>query len=127
LTNIDHFIKTLPNQYDTLIDNTTGVLSSGGKQLLTITRAIIQDSPIIILDEATSGIDTRLEAIVQNAIDKLQKNKTAFVIAHRLSTIRNADVILVMKDGNIIEHGDHNELINKNGFYAKLYNSQFNI
>jgi ATP-binding cassette subfamily B protein len=126
LTNIDHFVKTLPKQYDTIIDNAVSI-SDGEKQLLTITRAMIQNAPIVILDEATSGIDTRLEIIVQTAMDKLLKGRTSFVIAHRLSTIKNADIILVMNNGNIVEHGNHETLLSKNGFYAKLYNSQFNM
>jgi ATP-binding cassette subfamily B multidrug efflux pump len=121
---VDHFIKTLPNGYDSIISDNDSV-SSGQRQLLTITRGMISDSPFLILDEATSNVDTRTEELVQKAMDKLMENKTSFIIAHRLSTIKNADLILVMKDGNIIEQGNHNELMKKNGFYANLYNSQF--
>ena len=102
-------------------------ISSGQKQLLTIARGILQNTPLLILDEATSNVDTRTEELVQKAMDKLSENKTSFIIAHRLSTIKNADLILVMKDGNIIEQGSHDELIEKNGFYAELYNSQFEL
>lgn len=121
---VDHFIKTLPNGYDSIISDNDSV-SSGQRQLLTIARGMISDSPFLILDEATSNVDTRTEDLVQKAMDKLMENKTSFIIAHRLSTIKNADLILVMKDGNIIEQGNHNELMKKNGFYANLYNSQF--
>ena len=121
---LDHFIKTLPQGYDTKIGDTDS-LSSGQKQLLTIARGMIEDAPFLILDEATSSVDTRTEELVQNAMDKLMHGRTSFIIAHRLSTIKNADLILVMKDGNIIEQGSHEELIKKNGFYAELYNSQF--
>ena len=121
---IDHFIKTLPGGLDSVIgDNDT--ISQGQKQLLTIARGMIEDAPFLILDEATSNVDTRTEELVQKAMDKLTKGKTSFIIAHRLSTIKNADLILVMKDGNIIEQGNHNELIDKKGFYFELYNSQF--
>lgn len=121
---VDHFIKTLSNGYDSIISDNDSV-SSGQRQLLTIARGMISDSPFLILDEATSNVDTRTEELVQKAMDKLMENKTSFIIAHRLSTIKNADLILVMKDGNIIEQGNHNELMKKNGFYANLYNSQF--
>lgn len=121
---VDHFIKTLPNGYDSIISDNDSV-SSGQRQLLTIARGMISDSPFLILDEATSNVDTRTEELVQKAMDKLMENKTSFIIAHRLSTIKNADLILVMKDGNIIEQGNHNELMKKNGVYANLYNSQF--
>ena len=121
---VDHFIKTLPNGYDSIISDNDSV-SSGQRQLLTIARGMISDSPFLILDEATSNVDTRTEELVQKAMDKLMENKTSFIIAHRLSTIKNADLILVMKDGNIIEQGNHNELMKNNGFYANLYNSQF--
>lgn len=121
---LEHFIKTLPNGYDSYLDENTSV-SSGQKQLLTIARAMIQNSPMMILDEATSNVDTRTEMLIQNAMDKLSKGRTSFVIAHRLSTIKNADVIVVMKDGNIVEKGTHDSLLNKNGEYAKLYKSQF--
>ena len=106
-------------------DNDT--VSSGQKQLLTIARSMLEDTPFLILDEATSNVDTRTEELVQEAMDKLTKGKTSFIIAHRLSTIRNADLILVMKDGNIIETGNHDELMKQNGFYAQLYNSQFEL
>lgn len=121
---VDHFIKTLPNAYNSSISDNDSV-SSGQRQLLTIARGMINDSPFLILDEATSNVDTRTEEQVQKAMDKLMENKTSFIIAHRLSTIKNADLILVMKDGNIIEQGNHNTLMKKNGFYANLYNSQF--
>lgn len=121
---LDHFIKTLPNGYDTVIGDADS-LSQGQKQLITIARSMVDDSPFLILDEATSSVDTRTEVLVQKAMDKLTKNRTSFIIAHRLSTIRNADLILVMKDGNIVEQGDHDALIKKDGFYAELYNSQF--
>ena len=121
---LDHFIKTLPKGYDTVL-NEVESLSSGQKQLLTIARAYLSDKPFLILDEATSSVDTRTEELVQNAMDKLTKGKTSFIIAHRLSTIKNADLILVMKEGNIVEQGNHKELLKKKGFYAELYNSQF--
>lgn len=121
---VHHFIKTLPNGYDTVLDDSVS-LSVGQKQLMTIARALLKDSPLLILDEATSSVDTRTEELIQKAMDKLMEGRTSFVIAHRLSTIRNADLILVMKDGNIIEQGDHNDLMTQNGFYADLYNSQF--
>lgn len=121
---IYHFIETLPEGFDTILDENV-TISSGQKQLLTIARAMIQDSPMLILDEATSSVDTRTELITQRAMDKLTENRTSFVIAHRLSTIKNADPILVMKDGDIIEQGDHETLLKKGGFYAELYNSQF--
>ena len=121
---LDHFIKTLPHGYDTVVGDTDS-LSSGQKQLLTIARGMIEDAPFLILDEATSSVDTRTEELVQKAMDKLTKGRTSFIIAHRLSTIKNADLILVMKEGNIVEQGNHEELIKKNGFYAELYNSQF--
>lgn len=122
----DHFISTLPKGYDTIIGATADTISAGEKQLLTIARAILADAPMLILDEATSSVDTRTELLIQSAMDKLSHGRTSFVIAHRLSTIRSADVILVMRDGNIVEHGTHNELLKKNGYYAELYNSQFN-
>ncbi|MCL2642812.1 MAG: ABC transporter ATP-binding protein/permease [Candidatus Bathyarchaeota archaeon] len=121
---IHHFIRTLPHGYDTVLNDQTN-LSAGQKQLVTIARAMIQNAPLLILDEATSSVDTRTERIVQEAMDKLTHGRTAFVIAHRLSTIRNADMILVMKNGDIIESGNHTELLAKRGFYAELYNSQF--
>ncbi len=121
---IDHFIRTLEHGYDTILDDNTNI-SAGQKQLLTIARAMVENAPMLILDEATSSVDTRTELLIQKAMDKLTENRTSFVIAHRLSTIKNADIILVMKDGDIIETGNHEELIKKNGFYADLYNSQF--
>ena len=121
---VDHIIKTLPGGIDSLVGDNDSI-SQGEKQLLTIARGMIKDAPFLILDEATSNVDTRTEELVQRAMDKLTKGKTSFIIAHRLSTIKNADLILVMKDGNIVEQGNHNELLNKNGFYAELYNSQF--
>lgn len=121
---IDHYIKSLPNGYDTVLGDIDGI-SAGQKQLITIARAMTQSSPFLILDEATSSVDTRTEELVQIAMDKLTKGRTSFIIAHRLSTIKNADLILVMNEGNVIEQGNHEELIAKNGFYAKLYNSQF--
>ncbi|MBP3635095.1 MAG: ABC transporter ATP-binding protein [Bacilli bacterium] len=123
---IHHFIKTLPNGYDSILSDSDSI-SSGQRQLLTIARGMIDNAPLLILDEATSNVDTRTEELVQKAMDKLSEGKTSFIIAHRLSTIKNADLILVMKDGNIIEQGTHNELINKKGFYADLYNSQFEL
>lgn len=121
---VDHFIKTLPGALDYVLTESDSI-SSGQKQLLTIARGMIEDAPFLILDEATSNVDTRTEELVASAMDKLTIGRTSFIIAHRLSTIKNADLILVMKDGNIIETGTHDELINKNGFYAELYNSQF--
>ena len=121
---IDHFIRTLPHGYDTILDDSTN-LSAGQKQLITIARAMVKNAPLLILDEATSSVDTRTEILIQEAMDKLTVGKTSFVIAHRLSTIKNADVILVMKDGDIIESGNHEELLENGGFYADLYNSQF--
>ena len=121
----DHFIRTLPQGYDTVISEDIDNVSAGEKQLLTIARAILADSPMLILDEATSSVDTRTEAAIQSAMDNLTHGRTSFVIAHRLSTIRNADLILVLEHGNIVEQGSHKELLSKNGAYAKLYNSQF--
>ncbi|EFQ57629.1 ABC transporter, ATP-binding protein [Streptococcus downei F0415] len=121
---VHHYIKTLPKGYDTVLDDSV-TLSVGQKQLMTIARALLKDSPLLILDEATSSVDTRTEELIQKAMDKLMEGRTSFVIAHRLSTIRNADLILVMKDGNIIEQGNHDELMGQDGFYADLYNSQF--
>lgn len=121
---LHHFIKTLPQGYDTILNDCVN-LSQGQKQQLTIARAMIADKPMLILDEATSSVDTRTEQKIQEAMDKLMENRTSFVIAHRLSTIKNADLILVLKDGDIIESGTHDELLLKNGFYAELYNSQF--
>ena len=121
---LDHFVHTLPQGYDTVLNDRVN-LSAGQKQLVTIARAMIEDAPLLILDEATSSVDTRTEALVQAAMDKLSENRTSFVIAHRLSTIRNADLILVMQDGDIVESGTHQSLLEKGGFYAQLYNSQF--
>lgn len=121
---IDHFIKTLPNTMDSDVTDNEAI-SSGQKQLLTIARGMVKDAPFLILDEATSNVDTRTEELVQIAMDKLMEGKTSFIIAHRLSTIKNADLILVMNEGNIVEQGTHKELLKKNGFYANLYNSQF--
>ncbi|WP_234122670.1 ABC transporter ATP-binding protein [Clostridium hydrogenum] len=123
-TGIYNFIHSLPDGYDTILNDKVN-LSAGQKQLITIARAMIEDAPLLILDEATSSVDTRTEVKIQEAMDKLTNGRTSFVIAHRLSTIKNADLILVMKDGDIIESGNHKELIAKNGFYANLYNSQF--
>ena len=121
----DSFIRTLPGGYNMELNEDASNVSQGQKQLLTIARAILADSKVMILDEATSSVDTRTEALIQKAMDNLMEGRTSFVIAHRLSTIKNADVILVMKDGDIIEQGNHEELLEKNGFYAQLYNSQF--
>lgn len=120
-----HFIKQLPEGYNTVLSDNGGNLSQGQRQLLAIARAILSNASILILDEATSSIDTRTEVLIQNAMLKLMEGKTTFVIAHRLSTIRNADKILALKDGEIIESGTHDELLSKDGFYANLYNSQF--
>ncbi|MCC2717516.1 ABC transporter ATP-binding protein [Finegoldia magna] len=122
--NLDHFIRTLPNGYDTILSDKQS-LSQGQLQLLTIARAMVSHAPMLILDEATSSVDTRTEIIVQDAMDELAKGRTSFVIAHRLSTIKNADLILVMKDGDIVEKGKHDELLKRDGFYAQLYNAQF--
>lgn len=122
--NLDYFVKALPNGYESMLDEECNV-SGGQKQLITIARAMIQNSPMMILDEATSNVDTRTEELIQEAMDRLTHGRTSFVIAHRLSTIKNADLILVMRDGNIVEQGNHEQLINENGFYASLYNSQF--
>ena len=124
IVGLDHFIRTMPKGYDSFVSDNDSV-SAGQRQLLTIARSMIDDSPFLILDEATSNVDTRTEELVQKAMDKLTEGKTSFIIAHRLSTIKNADLILVMKDGNIIEQGSHNELMKKKGFYSELYNSQF--
>ena len=121
----DHFIKTLPGGYQMELNEDASNVSQGQKQLLTIARAILADNKILILDEATSSVDTRTEIEIQKAMDNLMRGRTSFVIAHRLSTIRDADLILVMKDGDIIEQGTHETLLAKNGFYAELYNSQF--
>ena len=121
---LHHYIKTLPKGYDTVLGDNAS-LSQGQKQLITIARAMIANAPILILDEATSSVDTRTEILIQNAMDKLMQGRTSFVIAHRLSTIRNSDLILVMRDGDIIESGTHDDLMSQGGFYADLYNSQF--
>ena len=121
---IHNFIKALPQGYDTVLSDNTSI-SAGQKQLFTIARAMIQNSPMLILDEATSSVDTRTEIITQKAMDRLTEKRTSFVIAHRLSTIKNADLILVLRDGDIVEQGSHEELMKLNGFYAELYNSQF--
>ena len=123
---LDHFIKTFSDGYNTMLVNNESV-SVGQRQLLTIARGMLKNAPFLILDEATSNVDTRTEELVQNAMDKLAEGKTSFIIAHRLSTIKNADLILVMKDGNIVEQGNHDKLMKENGFYAKLYNSQFEL
>ena len=124
-THIHHFIKTLPKGYKSIINEESTNISAGQKQLLTIARVILADPKILILDEATSSIDTRTEIQIQSAMDNLMKGRTSFIIAHRLSTIKNADLILVMNHGDIVEQGTHEELLAKNGFYADLYNSQF--
>jgi ATP-binding cassette subfamily B protein len=121
---LEHYIRTLPGGLDYVITDANAI-SSGEKQLLTIARAMLKKSPLLILDEATSNVDTRTEERIQKAMDKLMEGRTSFVIAHRLSTIRNADLILVMKDGAIIEQGNHDALMEQNGFYAGLYNAQF--
>ena len=122
---VHHYIKTLPNGYNSLINEESSNISAGQKQLLTIARVILADPKILILDEATSSIDTRTEIQIQAAMDNLMKGRTSFIIAHRLSTIKNADLILVMNQGDIVEQGTHEELLSKGGFYADLYNSQF--
>ena len=122
---VDRFVRTLPDGYDTILNEEATNVSQGQIQLLTIARALLSDSRIMILDEATSSVDTRTELSIQTAMDNLMRGRTSFIIAHRLSTIRNADLILCMKDGDIVEQGTHDELMAKNGFYAGLYNSQF--
>ena len=122
---VDHFIRTLPGGYDLVLNEDASNISSGQKQLLTIARAVLADPPMLILDEATSSVDTRTEVLIQEAMDRLMHGRTSFIIAHRLSTIRNADLILVIKDGDIVEQGKHEELLKEKGFYAELYNSQF--
>ncbi|HIS39065.1 MAG TPA: ABC transporter ATP-binding protein [Candidatus Onthousia faecavium] len=124
-SHVDHFIRTLPDGYDMVLNEESDNVSAGQKQLLTIARVILKDPKILILDEATSSVDTRMETLIQQAMDHLMEGRTSFVIAHRLSTIKNANLILVMKDGDIVEQGTHDELLEKNGFYAELYNSQF--
>jgi ATP-binding cassette subfamily B protein len=122
---VDHFVHSLPHGYDMVLDEEANNISQGEKQLLTIARAMLIKTPMLILDEATSSVDTRTEVLIQQAMDRLMKGKTSFVIAHRFSTIKNADLILVMRDGNIVEQGKHEELLKQQGFYASLYNSQF--
>ena len=124
---VDSFVHTLPNGYNMILNEEATNVSQGQKQLITIARAILQDPKILIFDEATSSVDTRTEVRIKKAMDNLMKNRTAFIIAHRLSTIRDADLILVMNHGNIIEQGNHQELLAKGGFYANLYNSQFEV
>ena len=121
---LDKFVRSLPHGFDTVLTDSTSI-SAGQKQMLTIARAMLQNSPMLILDEATSSVDTRTELIIQRAMDQLMQNRTSFVIAHRLSTIKNADLILVMREGDVIESGTHEELMAAGGFYAELYNSQF--
>ena len=125
MANVHHFIRTLPDGYHSIINEEANNISQGEKQLLTIARAILKDPKILILDEATSSVDTRLEKMLQDAMRKVMKGRTSFVIAHRLSTIRNADLILVIQHGDIVEQGTHEELMKKQGFYEKLYNAQF--
>jgi ATP-binding cassette, subfamily B, multidrug efflux pump len=122
---VDHFVHTLPDGYNMLLNEEASNISQGQKQLLTIARAVLADPRILILDEATSSVDTRTEVLIQRAMNNLMKDRTSFIIAHRLSTIRDADMILVMRDGDIVEQGSHEELLAQNGFYAELYNSQF--
>ena len=123
--NVDHFIRTLPDGYDMIVNEEANNISQGEKQLLTIARAMLKDPQIMILDEATSSVDTRLEKRLQDAMQNVMKGRTSFVIAHRLSTIKNADLILVIKDGYLVEQGKHEELLAQNGFYSQLYNAQF--
>jgi ATP-binding cassette subfamily B protein len=122
---VDHFVRTLPDGYETVLDDEATNVSAGEKQLLTIARAFLADPPILILDEATSSVDTRTEVLIQRAMTRLMHGRTSFVIAHRLSTIRDADNILVMNEGRIIEQGTHDELLAQRGFYWELYASQF--
>ncbi len=124
---IDHFVRTLPGGYEMKLNEDASNISSGQKQLMTISRAVLADPPILILDEATSSVDTRTEVLIQEAMDRLMHGRTSFIIAHRLSTIRNADLILVMRDGDIVEQGNHEDLLSQNGFYAELYYSQFEM
>ena len=125
LANAHEFIESLPQGYQTVIDEESTNISQGEKQLLTIARALLKDPKILILDEATSSIDTKTEKLIQDAMDTLMEKRTSFIIAHRLSTIQNADCILVLNHGEVIENGTHPELLKENGFYAKLYNAQF--
>ena len=122
---VDHFVRTLPEGYDLVLNEEVTNISQGQKQLLTIARAILPDPKMLILDEATSSVDTRTEVLIQEAMFELMKGRTSFIIAHRLSTIRNADLILVMDEGDIVEQGTHEDLLAREGFYAELYNSQF--
>jgi ATP-binding cassette subfamily B protein len=124
-THVDHFVRSLPDGYDTVVDDEGTNVSAGEKQLLTIARAFLADPTILILDEATSSVDTRTEVLIQKAMAALRSNRTSFVIAHRLSTIRDADTILVMENGAIVEQGNHTDLLERDGAYARLYNSQF--
>ncbi|MFR5853019.1 MAG: ABC transporter ATP-binding protein [Lachnospiraceae bacterium] len=121
---LDKFVHSLPHGFDTVLSDSTSI-SAGQKQLLTIARAMLQNAPMLILDEATSSVDTRTELLIQRAMDELTRGRTSFVIAHRLSTIKNADLILVMREGDVVESGTHDQLMEKGGFYADLYNSQF--
>ena len=121
---LDKFVHSLPHGFDTVLSDSTSI-SAGQKQLLTIARAMLQNAPMLILDEATSSVDTRTELLIQRAMDELTMGRTSFVIAHRLSTIKNADLILVMREGDVVESGTHDQLMEKGGFYADLYNSQF--
>ena len=123
---LEHFVKTLPKGLSSEISESDSI-SAGQKQLITIARGMVEDAPFLILDEATSNVDTRTEELVQKAMDKLMQGRTSFIIAHRLSTIRNADLILVMNEGDIVESGTHDQLMKKKGFYAELYNSQFSL
>jgi ATP-binding cassette subfamily B protein len=122
---VDHFVRTLPGGYDMILNEESDNISAGQKQLLTIARVIMANPGMLILDEATSSVDTRTERMIQKAMDNLMKQRTSFIIAHRLSTIHNADLILVLKDGDIVEQGTHRLLLEQQGFYAELYNSQF--
>ena len=124
---MDHFVRTLSDGYDLVLNEEASNISQGQKQLLTIARAIVTDPAMLILDEATSSVDTRTEVLIQKAMDNLMQNRTSFIIAHRLSTIRNADRILVMNEGDIVEQGKHDDLLDQDGFYAELYNSQFDV
>jgi ATP-binding cassette subfamily B multidrug efflux pump len=124
---VDHFVRTQSEGYDLVLNEEASNISQGQKQLMTIARAIVADPSMLILDEATSSVDTRTEVLIQKAMDNLMKNRTSFIIAHRLSTIRNADRILVMDEGDIVEQGNHEELLTKDGFYAELYNSLFDV